>query len=243
MKTTEGIVNLRFPDRSMTDQILPKYKIKEHAEANKRDEKIIHQVIEEVKITHILNQATTDIPSIVSDKAEYKSVFVLHVCLRQSKQLFRIAEILMGAINSALLLVYQFGDRYAFATALRGVPADGAKGWVSKELLVTDFIQAHQYLDAQPLFPQFLPSNIEQLVQYFHLKVRQLIAYQLDFPKSEKTPTYTQIHSVKSGLKEIERLTKEAQAASSIAEQVRLNQEIALLRKSLFNEANNGDLE
>lgn len=236
MKRSEDIIDLHLPERSMTNQVLPKYKIKEHVEANRSGEKIIHQVIEEVSITHILNQATTDIPPVVSELADYRSLFVLHILLREPRQLFRISEMLMGAINSALLLVFQYGERYAFATALRGLPADGSNGWISKELVVTDFIEIDQYNDAIPRFPRFLPPNIEQLTQYFHLKVRQVIALQLGFPLSDETPTYAQIKSVKAKLKQIDKLTKGAQNASSIAEQVVMNQQIAILRRSLFDE-------
>ena len=131
----------KIPSEAQTDNRIYLKDIIENLELSSKDNKILEKSIATVHLRGVLQEETTDIWEYEDDTYSYVEVDVLYVVLKDDKKLAFVNEQLQKVFPNPLILIYEYGDKYALSTALKRINKVDSDKSVIEEFQLTNLFE------------------------------------------------------------------------------------------------------
>lgn len=230
-------LNLHIPQKARVDHIIYKKDLYAFDFVTTADKKRIQKSIDKIYWVYTLKADTVNIQAFEDEQCLYEEVQVLHVQLKESLGITRLAEVIMRMIPYPILLVFSYQETYAFyASHLLKSKAEKDKQ-VLKELIGSDFVPLNASLEECLDFRKLRTSHFYDLYTDWVYAVQRIKAMQMGIEVKETVDAEKlgkQVEVVEQLERDLVTLRADLRKESQFNRQVDLNLQIKRLEQQII---------
>lgn len=141
MNTIQPLLDkLNIPESCRLNKRVFKKLFEENAKLDATDKKALSEDVEEIRWIYTLKPATINIARHQDDVYDYPEIAFLHISLKSTKRLRRLAHVAQHAIPYPLILIFSHGDKVALSVADKRINQADREKWVIEQSWFTDWI-------------------------------------------------------------------------------------------------------
>ena len=130
-----------IPNKAQADRRIFVKDILARLELNSRDKQAFEKTVGTIHVKGILNESTSNIWSYVDETYFYKEIILFYVVLKDITKIAFVNEQLQKVFPNPIVIIYEFGNKYAISTALKRLNKLEKGKTVIEEIQLSDFFE------------------------------------------------------------------------------------------------------